>query len=97
MCPSAKTPGELNGSEDLTIEGDVEGAIQLRNHVLTIGPSGRVKAQVSARSVIVLGEFTGTVTASDKVDIRDSGSVDGDIIAPRSRLLKARTSAAAST
>src|SRR5262245_14280566 len=48
--------GELNGSEDLTIEGHVEGTIQLRDHVLTIGPNGRIKAQVFAKSVIVLGE-----------------------------------------
>jgi cytoskeletal protein CcmA (bactofilin family) len=75
--------GELNGSEDLTIEGHVEGTIQLKDHVLTIGPNGKIKAQVFAKSVIVLGEVTGNVTASDKVDIRDNGSVDGDIIAPR--------------
>jgi len=75
--------GELNGSEDLTIEGHVEGTIQLRDHVLTIGPNGRIKAQVFAKSVIVLGEVTGNVTATDKVDIRDNGSVDGDIISPR--------------
>ncbi len=75
--------GELNGSEDLTIEGHVEGTIQLKEHVLTIGPNGRIKAQVFAKSVIVLGEVTGNVTASEKVDIRDNGSVDGDIISPR--------------
>jgi cytoskeletal protein CcmA (bactofilin family) len=75
--------GELNGSEDLTIEGHVEGTIQLKDHVLTIGPNGKIKAQVFAKSVIVLGEVTGNVTASDKVDIRDNGSVDGDIISPR--------------
>src|ERR1051326_6986368 len=75
--------GELNGSEDLTIEGHVEGTIQLKDHVLTIGPNGKIKAQVFAKSVIVLGEVTGNVTASDKVDIRDNGSVEGDIISPR--------------
>jgi cytoskeletal protein CcmA (bactofilin family) len=75
--------GELNGSEDLTIEGHVEGTIQLKDHVLTIGPNGKIKAQVFAKAVIVLGEVTGNVTASDKVDIRDNGSVDGDIISPR--------------
>jgi cytoskeletal protein CcmA (bactofilin family) len=75
--------GELSGSEDLTIEGQVEGTIQLRDHILTIGPNGKIKAGVFAKSVIVLGEVTGNVTASDKVDIRDNGSVDGDIIAPR--------------
>src|SRR5215204_5370458 len=75
--------GELNGSEDLTIEGHVEGKIELKDHALTIGPNGKIKAQVFAKSVIVLGEVHGNVTASEKVDIRDGGSVDGDIISPR--------------
>src|SRR5690349_17123763 len=75
--------GELNGSEDLTIEGHVEGTIQLRDHVLTIGPNGKIKAQVFAKAVIVLGSVNGNVTATEKVDIRDNGSVDGDIISPR--------------
>jgi cytoskeletal protein CcmA (bactofilin family) len=75
--------GELNGSEDLTIEGHVEGKIELKDHVLTIGPNGRIKAQVFAKAVIVLGEVHGNVTATEKVDIRDNGSVDGDIISPR--------------
>ena len=75
--------GELNGSEDLTIEGQVDGKIELRQNVLTIGPNGRIKAQVFAKSVVILGEVTGNVTATEKVDIRDNGSVDGDIAAPR--------------
>jgi cytoskeletal protein CcmA (bactofilin family) len=75
--------GELNGSEDLTVEGHVEGKIELKDHVLTIGPNGKIKAQVFAKSVIVLGEVNGNVTATEKVDIRDGGSVDGDIISPR--------------
>jgi cytoskeletal protein CcmA (bactofilin family) len=75
--------GELNGSEDLTIEGHVEGKIELKDHVLTIGPNGKIKAAVFAKAVIVLGEVNGNVTASEKVDIRDGGSVDGDIISPR--------------
>jgi cytoskeletal protein CcmA (bactofilin family) len=75
--------GELNGSEDLTVEGHVEGKIELKDHVLTIGPNGKIKASVFAKAVIVLGEVNGNVTASEKVDIRDGGSVDGDIISPR--------------
>jgi cytoskeletal protein CcmA (bactofilin family) len=75
--------GELSGSEDLTIEGHVEGKIELREDVLTIGPNGKIRAEVFAKSVIVLGEVAGNVTASEKVDIRDNGSVDGDIISPR--------------
>src|SRR6185369_3480272 len=65
------------------IEGQVEGKIELRQNVLTIGPNGKIKAQVFAKSVIILGEVTGNVTATEKVDIRDNGSVDGDITAPR--------------
>ena len=75
--------GELNGSEDLTVEGHVEGKIELKDHVLTIGPNGKIKASVFAKAVIVLGEVNGNVTASEKVDIRDGGSVDGDIVSPR--------------
>jgi cytoskeletal protein CcmA (bactofilin family) len=75
--------GELNGSEDLTIEGHVEGRIELKDHVLTIGSNGRIRAAVFAKSVIVLGEVVGNVTGTEKVDIRDNGSVDGDIISPR--------------
>jgi cytoskeletal protein CcmA (bactofilin family) len=75
--------GELSGSEDLTIEGHCEGRIELRDNVLTIGPNGKIRAEVFAKSVVVLGEVVGNVTASEKVDIRDNGSVDGDIVSPR--------------
>ena len=75
--------GEFNGSEDLTIEGQVEGKIELKDHILTIGPNGKIKAQVFTKALIVLGEVHGNVTATEKVEIRDGGSVDGDIIAPR--------------
>jgi cytoskeletal protein CcmA (bactofilin family) len=75
--------GELNGSEDLTVEGQVEGKIELKEHVLTIGPNGKIKAQVFAKAVIVLGEVNGNITTTEKVDIRDGGSVDGDIVSPR--------------
>jgi cytoskeletal protein CcmA (bactofilin family) len=75
--------GELNGSEDLTIEGHVEGKIELKDNVLTIGPNGRIKAAVFSKAVIVLGEVNGNIAASEKVDIRDGGSVDGDIVSPK--------------
>jgi len=75
--------GELNGSEDLTIDGQVEGKIELKDHVLTIGQNGKIKAHVFAKTLIVLGEVSGNVTASEKVEIRDGGSVDGDIVSPR--------------
>ena len=75
--------GELEGSEDLTIEGQVEGKIELRDHTLTIGSGGRIKAQVFAKAVVVCGDLVGNINASESVDIRDSGSVDGDIVSPK--------------
>ena len=75
--------GDLSGSEDLTIEGQVEGKIELRQNILTIGPNGRIKAAVFAKAVIVQGEVQGDITATERVDIRDAGSVDGDLSAPR--------------
>ena len=75
--------GELSGSEDLTIEGHVDGKIDLRQHVLTVGPNGKIKAQVYAKAVVVMGEVHGNITATDKINICENGSVDGDITAPR--------------
>jgi len=75
--------GELNGSEDLTIEGHVEGKIELRDHVLTIGPNGKIKAELFAKAVVVLGELNSDTATTEKVDIRENGAVDGDITAPR--------------
>jgi cytoskeletal protein CcmA (bactofilin family) len=75
--------GDLSGSEDLTIEGAVEGKIELRQNILTIGPNGKIKAQIFAKAVVVNGEVAGNITATERVDIRDNGSVDGDLSAPR--------------
>ncbi len=72
--------GEINGSEDLMIEGKVDGKISLPQSTLTVGAQGKLKAEISAKVVIVLGEVKGNVTASEKVDIRDHGTVNGDII-----------------
>ena len=75
--------GELSGSEDLTIEGQVEGKIELRQNVLTIGPNAKIKAQVLARAVVVEGGVQGNISASEKIEIRDKGSVEGDLSSPR--------------
>jgi len=75
--------GELSGSEDLTIEGQVEGKIELRQNVLTIGPNAKIKAQVLARAVVVEGTVQGNIAASEKIEIRDKGSVEGDLSSPR--------------
>ena len=80
---SVVVKGELSGSEDLTIEGKVEGKIDLSQHVLTIGPNGKIKAQIHAKSVIVLGKVNGNVVATERVSIREKGAVDGDITAPK--------------
>ena len=75
--------GELSGSEDLTVDGQVEGQIELKQNVLTIGRNGRITAQIFAKGVVVLGEVVGSIKASDIVSIRETGVVEGDIIAPR--------------
>lgn len=71
--------GEINGSEDLMIEGKVDGKISLPQNTLTVGVNGQLNAEISAKVVVVLGEIKGNVSASEKVDIRDHGTVNGDI------------------
>ncbi len=71
--------GDLSGSEDLYVEGSVEGKIELRNNSLTVGPNGNVKADVIAKAVIIQGKLDGTVNASDRVELRKSAIVTGDL------------------
>ncbi|MGA6987091.1 MAG: polymer-forming cytoskeletal protein [Terriglobales bacterium] len=75
--------GELSGSEDLYVDGNVEGSIELRNHSLTVGPNGNVKANVSAKAVIIQGKLDGSVNASDRVELRKSAVVTGDLTTQR--------------
>ena len=75
--------GQVNSDEDLTIEGRVEGKIELRQNALTIGPNGKIDADLLAKSIVVLGKVTGNVTATERIEIRDNGSVDGDLVSPR--------------
>jgi cytoskeletal protein CcmA (bactofilin family) len=75
--------GELIASEDLVIDGSVEGRIELRKNVLTVGPEGRVQAEIFAKSTIIQGKVIGNVAATERVDIRDDGSLDGDLSSPR--------------
>lgn len=75
--------GELSGNEDLYIDGEIEGTVELKDHNLTIGPNGRVKANLNAKEVTVLGKVQGNVKATDKLEIRKSGSLVGDIITAR--------------
>ena len=75
--------GELSGSEDLTLHGQMEGSVRLPAHTLTIGPHADIKAEIAAKAVVIMGAVTGNVTAGEKVEIRATGSVTGDIASPR--------------
>src|SRR5271166_2223940 len=75
--------GELSGSEDLYVDGEVEGSISLRGQSLTIGPNGRVRANIEARNVIVHGRVDGNISASERVELRKSASLSGDITTAR--------------
>jgi cytoskeletal protein CcmA (bactofilin family) len=75
--------GELSGSEDLYLDGQVEGSIEMAGNRLTIGPNGKVKANVTARSAVVQGRLEGNVRASDRVDLKQSAIVLGDIATQR--------------
>ena len=72
--------GQLSAGEDLLIEGQFEGNINLDDHCLTVGTEGRVKAEIRARQVVILGSVTGNVTASEKIEIRRTGHMVGDLV-----------------
>jgi cytoskeletal protein CcmA (bactofilin family) len=75
--------GEVTGSESLYIDGRVEGAINLPGNRVTVGRNGQVQANINAKEVVVLGKVKGNVTASDRVDIRNEGSLGGDVTCQR--------------
>ena len=76
--------GGLSAKEDLTIEGQIEGkVVELDQNVLTIGPNGRIRAKVQAKVVIVMGKVTGNISATEKIEIGEKASVEGDLTAPR--------------
>jgi cytoskeletal protein CcmA (bactofilin family) len=75
--------GELSASEDLTLYGQMEGSVRLPHHALTIGPNADINAEIAAKTVVIMGAVTGNVTAGEKVEIRNTGFVTGNIVAPR--------------
>lgn len=75
--------GELSGGEDLYIDGEVEGSIELRANSLTIGPSGRIRANIQARDVVIQGRVEGNVRGSDRVQLKSSAILNGDIFTQR--------------
>ena len=80
---SISIKGDLTGSEDVVVEGKVEGKIELPQNELTIGADGNVHADVHAKTVMVIGRVAGNVSASERVKIQASGIVEGDVRAPK--------------
>jgi cytoskeletal protein CcmA (bactofilin family) len=80
---SVVVKGELSGSEDLYLDGEVEGTIELRDHSLVVGPNGRVRANISAREVIVHGKADGNIDCTDRVELKKSCVLTGDITTQR--------------
>jgi cytoskeletal protein CcmA (bactofilin family) len=93
--------GKVISSQDLTIDGRVDGTIELGDHGLTIGSDAAVKADLIAKTIVISGAVTGNVTATAMVDLRATGSVEGDIATPRlvmadGAVIKGRVDAAGS-
>ena len=83
LGPGLRLKGELSGSEDLYIDGEVEGKIELEGNSLTVGPNGKVNAEVSAGSVTILGRLRGKVQAGERMEIRAGGSMEGELVTAR--------------
>jgi cytoskeletal protein CcmA (bactofilin family) len=81
--PSIKIEGSLSGGEDLLVEGRVEGKIELAEHSVTIGTSGRIKADIQGRSIVVMGEVEGNLYGSEQIILRQSCTVRGNLVSPR--------------
>ncbi len=80
---SISIQGDLTGNEDLVIEGKVKGRIELPNNQLTIGEGGNVNAELNAKTIVIVGQVTGNVNASERLEIQSNGVVNGDVRAPR--------------
>lgn len=77
--PSVTIRGDIIANEDLYINGTVDGTVQLDQHRLAVGPRGKVKAQIVAREVMIQGSVEGDIQASDKIIIKNEGTLVGDI------------------
>jgi len=71
--------GEVLSREDLTVDGEIEGTVELQEHRLTVGPNGKLKANVKAREIVVHGTIHGNVDVGDRIDIRKDAKLVGDI------------------
>lgn len=77
--PTLHIRGEISGNEDVYIDGQVEGTIQLAGNSLTVGPNGRVEANISARNVTIAGTLAGNIQASERTELRKTAVVNGDV------------------
>ena len=75
--------GDLTGNEDMVIEGQVEGKVDLPNSQLTVGANGKVKAEIHAKSIVVVGHVDGNVFGLERIEIQATGRVEGDVTAPK--------------
>ncbi len=80
---SVVVKGELSGSEDLYLDGEVEGSIELPGHGIIIGPNGRIRANVRAKDIVVHGKVDGNLYGSDRVELKKSAVLVGDIFTQR--------------
>ena len=80
---SLKVKGTITGHEDLYVDGEIEGTIELEQNSLTVGPNGIVSADVAARDITIQGRINGNVRAGERVEIRKTGSLEGDLTTSR--------------
>lgn len=81
--PSLVVKGDVSGDEDLTIQGQVEGKVVLKNNGITVGKNGRIKADLYGKTIAVEGSVQGNLYGEDKIVVRQSGNVRGNLLAPR--------------
>jgi cytoskeletal protein CcmA (bactofilin family) len=80
---SISIKGDLTGNEDIVIEGTVEGKIDLPNNQLTVGANGTVRAEITAKGIVVIGRVSGNVHGTERVEVQATGVVEGDVVAPK--------------
>ncbi len=80
---SISIKGDLTGNEDIQVEGTVEGRVELPNNQFTIGADGKVRAEINAKQVVVIGQVNGNIHATERVEVQATGVVNGDVSAPR--------------
>jgi cytoskeletal protein CcmA (bactofilin family) len=83
--------GRIISSEDLTIDGSVDGSIELGNHSLTIGKGANVKADLTARTITISGHVTGSIKATERVELHPDAEIDGDISTPKLSMAEGAT------